>query len=262
MDDALERADPDCLTPAEEAELLRGAPWRRLVVLGDSIAAGVREPRAGYRDLCFADRLAAALAEGRLADGRRAPRDQPHRSRHLDSRHVDPQHLDVQYLNLGVPWARLTDVRDGQLPAALRFEPDLALVVAGGNDTLRPDYDPEQSWRELLEIALPLADRGALVVTIGLFDLARSGLLSPRTAATMAGLFDRLDAITAAVAAQVGGLHVDTHHHPRAADPAIFASDRVHANAAGHAIASAAIIRALTAHRPADDARPSMPGRG
>ncbi|OHV72858.1 GDSL-type esterase/lipase family protein, partial [Pseudofrankia sp. BMG5.36] len=239
LDDALERADPDCLAPAEEAELLRGAPWQRLVVLGDSIAAGVREPRAGYRDLCFADRLAAALA-----DERGAPRDQLHRSRQADE---SDESGGTHYLNLGVPWACLTDVRDGQLPAALRFEPDLALIVAGGNDTLRPGYDPDQAWRELLDIALPLADRGALVVTIGLFDLARSGLVSPRTAATMAGLLDRLDTITAAVAAQVGGLHVDTHHHPRAADPAIFASDRVHANAAGHAIASAAIIRALAA---------------
>ncbi|ONH29743.1 GDSL-type esterase/lipase family protein [Pseudofrankia asymbiotica] len=241
LDDTLERTDPDCLTPAEEAALLRAAPWRRLVVLGDSIAAGVREPRAGYRDLCFADRLAAALA-----DGRKAPRDRPHRSGEPgDARHLD--YLNLDYLNLGVPWACLTDVRDGQLPAALRFEPDLALIAAGGNDTLRPDYDPDRAWRELLDIALPLADRGVLVVTIGLFDLARSGLVSPRTGATMASRLDRLDVITAAVAAQVGGLHVDTHHHPRAADPAIFASDRVHANAAGHAIASAAIIRTLAA---------------
>jgi hypothetical protein len=41
---------------------------------------------------------------------------------------------------------------------------------------------------------------------------------------------------------------VDTHHHPRAADPEIFASDRMHANARGHAIAFAAIVRALSAH--------------
>jgi len=235
--DALERADPDCLTPADEAWLLRDAPWRRLVVLGDSIAAGIREPRAGYLDLCFADRIAAAVtgAAGGLP-------------RQVGAADAAGGPGGSQYLNLGTPRTYLADVRDDQLPAALRFAPDLAILVAGGNDVLRPGYDPDRAWRELLEIALPLADRGVLVVTVGMFDLARSGLVPPEFAATMTGLFDRLDAITAAVAAQVGGLHVDTHHHRRAADPAIFASDRMHANAAGHAIASAAIVRTLAAH--------------
>ncbi|MBL7489878.1 SGNH/GDSL hydrolase family protein [Frankia sp. AgB1.9] len=231
LDDTLERADPDCLAPAAEAWLLRGAPWRRLAVLGDSVAAGVREPRPGYRDQCFADRVAAAL-----------------------------ERPGFRYRNLGAAWASLRDVRDGQLPAALSFRPDLALVVAGGNDALQPDYTPDRAWQGLLEIAGPLADHGVLVVTIGMFDLARSGAASPRFAATMTDRFDELDRITAAVAAQVGGLHVDTHHHPRASDPEIFASDRIHANAAGHAIASAAIVRRLASH-PSLDAGTEDPGR-
>lgn len=226
LDESLERADPDCLAPAAEADLLRDAPWRRLAVLGDSVAAGVREPRAGYRDQCFADRVSAALGAGRP---------------------------EFAYRNVAEAWAGLQRVHDNQLPAALRFGPDLALVVAGGIDALRPDYTPDRVWRGLLDVAGPLADHGVLVVTIGMFDLARSGVASPQviragTAAAMTARFDELDRITAAVAAQVGGLHVDTHHHPRAADPEIFASDRIHANAMGHAIASAAIVRALAAY--------------
>ncbi len=61
----LERLDPDCLDPLEAAELLRDAPWQRLVVLGDSVAAGVREPLAGYRDAGFTDRLGETLASTR-----------------------------------------------------------------------------------------------------------------------------------------------------------------------------------------------------
>jgi hypothetical protein len=57
--------------------------------------------------------------------------------------------------------------------------------------------------------------------------------------------FDDLDAVTASVAAELGALHVDSHHHPRASDPGIFASDRMHANARGHAIAFAATVEAL-----------------
>ncbi|WP_232303902.1 hypothetical protein [Pseudofrankia sp. DC12] len=83
--------------------------------------------------------------------------------------------------------------------------------------------------------------------------------VSPRFAAAMTDRFDELHQITAAVAAQAGRLHVDTHHHRRAADPDIFASDRVHANAAGHAIAAAAIVRRLAAH-PSLDAGTGNPG--
>ncbi|OAA29665.1 lysophospholipase L1-like esterase [Frankia sp. EI5c] len=218
VDDALERADPDCLPAAAEAALLRDAPWRRLVVLGDSVAAGVREPRPGYLDLGFADRVARALARDRA---------------------------DFRYVNLGARGLRVAEIRDRQLRTALTHEPDLAVVVAGGNDTLSTRFDPAAVRRGLLDILGPLADRGALVVTLGLFDLARSGLMPPELADTMIGRFDELEALTAAASAEVGGLHVDTHHHPRASDPDIFASDLIHANAAGHAIASAAVVRAL-----------------
>lgn len=49
------------------------------------------------------------------------------------------------------------------------------------------------------------------------------------------------------VASSLGGLHVDTHHHRRSSDPAIYSSDGVHANARGHAIAFAAMVQALAA---------------
>jgi lysophospholipase L1-like esterase len=216
-----EAADPDCLADADAVELLRGTPWRRMVVLGDSVAAGVREPVEGYRDQGFADRVGGALLAA---------------------------HPEGAFRNLGVRDLRLAAIRDTQLPVALGFGPDLAMVIGGGNDALARRYDAERVARELREIVVPLSEAGAFVVTIGLFDLARSGLVPQEYAPAMAARFDELDSITAAVAEEVGALHVDTHHHPRAADPAIFASDRVHANARGHAVAFAAIMRALSAH--------------
>ena len=215
----LEAADPDCLADAEAVDLLRAVPWRRMVVLGDSVAAGVREPVDGYRDQGFADRVGQALVAA---------------------------HPDGAYRNLGVRELRLAAIRERQLPAALDFEPDLAIVIGGGNDALSRSYDSERVAQELREIVVPLAESGALVVTIGLFDLARSGLVPAEYAPAMRERFDELDAVTVRVAAEAGALHVDTHHHPRAADPAIFAGDRVHANARGHAIAFAAIVRALS----------------
>ena len=50
--------------------ILAGARWRRLAVLGDSIAAGVGDPVDGYQDRAWADRLAAALGVIHLNTGR------------------------------------------------------------------------------------------------------------------------------------------------------------------------------------------------
>jgi lysophospholipase L1-like esterase len=192
-----------------------------MVVIGDSVAAGVSEPVPGYADAGFADQVAAALAATRE---------------------------DFAYRNLGVRDARLAEVAERQLPEALAFRPDLAVVVAGGNDALARSYDLDRIRAGLVGLVVPLALSGARVVTIGLFDLARSGLLPPGLAPEMVRRFDALDDVTARVASTFGALHVDTHHHPRAADPAIFASDRIHANARGHAIAAEAVMRALSAH--------------
>jgi lysophospholipase L1-like esterase len=214
----LEAADPDCLLQEDGAELLRDAPWQRFVVIGDSVAAGIREPVDGYRDASFPDRLGEALAATRPG---------------------------FAYRNLGVRDARLAEVRERQLPTARALAPDLAMVIAGANDALRRSFDPTRVRRELKELVEPLADEGALVVTIGLFDLPRSGLMPNHLTAPAIERFDRLDAITAEVAREVGGLHVDTHHHPRTSDPGIYSGDRIHANARGHAIAFAAVVRSL-----------------
>jgi lysophospholipase L1-like esterase len=217
---ALEAADPYCLEPAEAAALLRAAPWRRFAVLGDSVAEGVREPLDGYRDASFADRTAEALG------ATRSP---------------------FAYLNLGRRDARLAEVREQQLGRALEFAPDLAMVIAGGNDALSRHFDPEVLRAELVALIEPLREAGARPVTVGLFDLARSGIVPDPYAEPMAERFDLLDEITRAVAAEQGAIHVDTHHHPLAADIGIFSADRIHGNARGHAVAAAAVAEALAA---------------
>lgn len=48
-------ATPHLLSPTEQRRLLAGAPWKRLVVMGDSIAAGVGDPTPGYPDRPWGD---------------------------------------------------------------------------------------------------------------------------------------------------------------------------------------------------------------
>ncbi len=218
MEFPLEAADPHCLTLGTAGALLADAPWRRLVVVGDSIAQGVREPVEGYRDSGFADRVGEAFAQ---------------------------VHPDFDYLNLGRRGLRLAEIRDTQLEPALDFEPDLAMVAGGGNDAIHPSFDEESLRRGLEDVILPLRERGATVVTVGLFDLARSGLLDEPYATQLAERFDLVERVTAELAAAHGCVHADSHHHPRAADPGVFASDLMHCNARGHAIAEANVVRAL-----------------
>ncbi len=210
--------DPDCISDERAAELLRWASWNSLVVVGDSVAAGISEPVEGYVNDGFGNRLGHALAAKRSG---------------------------FRFQNLGTRDLRLEQIVDEQLPVALSFTPDVALVVAGGNNALGRSFDITHVRERLEDLIHPLAEAGALVVTVGLFDLARSGLVPAEYRDLMAIRFDHLDAITRRTVERFGGIHVDTHHHQRAADPAIFSSDRIHCNARGHAIAYAAIVTEL-----------------
>src|SRR5690348_11098883 len=132
----VEGADPWCLRPGEAARLLAGHPWRRLLVLGDSVAEGLSEPVPGYPDLPWCGRVAAEL------------------------RGVAP---DLAYLNLGVSNTPAARVRATQLDAAVAWRPDLAMLCAGGFDSLRPTYRPDEVDAELTAMVTALQAAGALV---------------------------------------------------------------------------------------------------
>jgi len=109
-----ELRDPHCLTLEAGARLLEGHHFRRVVVMGDSVAAGVREPTPGYLDLSTADRLEDALAAGRP---------------------------DLSFTNLGVSGLKIAEVTATQLDPALALQPDLAVVSAGANDAFERGFD-------------------------------------------------------------------------------------------------------------------------
>lgn len=215
-----EATDPWCLRPGESAELLRGHPWRRFVVLGDSVAEGMCEPADGYPDLQWADRIAAEL------------------------RAVHPA---LAYLNLGRRGLRAHEVRAAQLAPALGFGPDLALVVCGGNDAFRTGYDPDAVDADLTAMVTALRDVGADVITVGMFDVSHSPAVP---AALRAGLGERmrlLSARTAALAGRLGTLHVHLTDHPMVADPSLYSGDGRHGSARSDAIAAAETLRVLGA---------------
>jgi len=212
----------DTLSLNDAAELLKDAPWQRLAIIGDSVAEGIREPVPGYPDLSWTDHLEEALTA------------------------VNPGFTS---LNLGLRNLLAAQVREQQLEKALAFEPDLAIVTAGGNDMFRRRFDDEGVRAELTTMVGAFRAIGADVVTIGLMDITRAGLGDPRWRAVSSDHSRRLAELTAEVAADLGAIHV---HNGRGSDaetdPAIYSSDQIHLNARGHAIAAANTIRTLTAH--------------
>ena len=215
-----ESTDPHCLRKGESATLLRGHPWRRFVVLGDSVAEGMCEPVEGYSDLQWADRIAAEL------------------------RTVRPE---LAYLNLGRRGLRAYEVRATQLAAALAFGPDLALVVCGGNDAFRPGYDPDAVDVELAAMITALQRAGADVITVGMFDVSHSPAVPPAVRAGLGERMRRLSTHTGRLARRLGTLHVHLTDHPAVADPSLYSSDGRHGSARSDAIAAAETLRVVGA---------------
>jgi lysophospholipase L1-like esterase len=215
--------EPHVLPFPDLAALLRGAPWRRVVVLGDSIAEGVREPHPGYVDLSWIDRIAGPLRT--VVRG-------------------------LAVTNLGLRDVRAAEVRERQLPAALDFRPDLAIVAAGGNDALRRSFAAEDVARELDGIVGPLRQGGADVLMIELMDIVASGLVPAEHAGPLDERMGALAEVTRAVARRHGAMLVEMRDHPACADLDVYASDRLHLNARGHAIVATEAIKVLGARIP------------
>jgi lysophospholipase L1-like esterase len=217
-----EAADPYCLRPGEAGTLLDGHPWRRLVVVGDSIARGIGDGVDGYSPLGWTDRIAAELTE------------------------VRP---DLAYRNLGVSHVRVAEVRASQLGPAVEFAPDLAIVACGANDALRPQYAPAAVDAELTSIVTALRDAGAEVMTIALAVVPELPAFPRWFRPVAAKRLRVLSEHTNALGAELGTVHLDMSDHPvcRLAE-LILSRDGLHGNARGHAVYAAEAVRRLGAH--------------
>jgi lysophospholipase L1-like esterase len=218
---SLEAADPYCLRAGEAAALLAGHPWKRYVVVGDSVAQGLGDPVPGYRELSWVERIAVELTE---------------------------QQPDLAYLNLGRRDLFAAQVRTEQLDRALAFRPDLALVACGGNDALRSAYRGDAVDRELIAIISALRDAGAEVITIGMFDGSHAPAIPDRVKRVVSARMRELSRRTAELGAPLGTLHVVLTDHPAQSDTTMYSSDGLHGNHRSHAICAAEAVRLLGRH--------------
>ncbi|MEU1438633.1 SGNH/GDSL hydrolase family protein [Streptomyces sp. NPDC005786] len=199
-----------------------GGEYLRYVALGDSQTEGVGDgdDTVGLRG--WADRLAEQLTT------------------------VNP---GLQYANLAVRGRVAGQVRAEQLGPALALRPDLATVVAGVNDLLRPRFDVVEVAGQLEEMFAALTAAGAQVATLTVPDV---GKIAP-LARPVRSRVSELNAHIRAAAARHGVAVAEIAHHPVSTDPRLWSVDRLHASPLGHARIAAAVAQALHVPR-SDDA--------
>ncbi|TBO60947.1 SGNH/GDSL hydrolase family protein [Streptomyces kasugaensis] len=186
----------------------------RFVALGDSQTEGLGDgdDTVGLRG--WADRLAEQLAL--------------HNS-------------GVRYANLAVRGRLARQVREEQLAAALALRPDLATVVAGVNDLLRPRFDADEVAGELEAMFAALTAQGARVATLTFPDMARITPLARPVGSRISALNHRIRQ----AAHRHGVTLAETAHHPVVTDPRLWSPDRLHASPLGHERIAAAVAHAL-----------------
>ncbi|MEO5711667.1 MAG: SGNH/GDSL hydrolase family protein [Nocardioidaceae bacterium] len=185
----------------------------RLVALGDSTVEGLMDPGPDGAYVGWADRFAIHLAR---------------------------THPGLLYANLGVRGQTTDEVRATQLERAVAMQPDVALLVAGVNDLLRPRVDRVRLRENLLATHAALHDAGALVLAFTMPDMSR---VAPLTRALRSRI-EHLDAVVREARATYGTVVVDFAHEPMAGHPALWHDDRLHVNSEGHRRIAAALAEA------------------
>ncbi|HEU4513832.1 MAG TPA: SGNH/GDSL hydrolase family protein [Nocardioidaceae bacterium] len=186
----------------------------RYVAIGDSTVEGLEDPGPDGVYVGWADRLA---------------------------RHLALVHPDLTYANLAVRGLTAREVRKTQLEPALALEPDIAVVVAGVNDVLRPRFDRAALREDLFAMHAALNEAGARVTTFTMPDMTR---VAP-VAVAIRGRLEALNDITLEAADLYGSAVADLAAEPLSADPSLWHLDRLHANSEGHRRVALALAESL-----------------
>lgn len=186
----------------------------RYVAIGDSTVEGLEDPGPDGVYVGWADRLARLL------------------------RTVHP---DLTYANLAVRGMTAAEVRATQLDRALALRPDVAVVVAGVNDVLRPRFDRAALRANLLGMHEALHGTGATVASFTMPDMAKVAPL----AVVLRGRLEALNEIVREAGARYGTAVADLAVEPMASDPALWHDDRLHANSEGHRRVALALAESL-----------------
>ncbi|MFJ2094002.1 SGNH/GDSL hydrolase family protein [Streptomyces sp. NPDC087901] len=155
--------------------------------------------------------------------------------------HVAASNPGLQYANLAVRGRVAGQIHREQLGPALALRPDLATVVAGVNDVLRPRFDAAEVVGHLEEMFAALTAAGAQVATLTFPDV---GKVAPAARPLRSRVAD-LNTHIRAAAARHGVAVAEIDLHPVATDARLWSVDRLHTSPLGHARIAAAVAQAV-----------------
>jgi lysophospholipase L1-like esterase len=197
-------------------------PWSRLVGIGDSMVEGeLSEPSEGYPDVGWYQQIGEALKAAKPG---------------------------FAYKTCAKRYLKSSQILETQLPRALEFEPDSAIVAVGGNDLLVEQFDARITEANLEAILGALAERGATVFVITIYDIFSAGIMPQELSDLLAPRFAELRETTIDVARRSGSVLVDLHLQPVSADPSIYTSDLQHCTRKGHRISAQIVLDHMAEH--------------
>jgi lysophospholipase L1-like esterase len=192
------------------------------VALGDSITLGIGDPVR----LPAPDRGGPNGVDGR---GRKGPRGW--RGWAVLLAEALP---DAELHMVAGNGACMANLELDQLPRALQLRPDIASVVIGVNDTLRPNFDPARIGAAAAHTVGALRAAGADVLTMRLPDPGRMLGMPGILARPLARRAHQVNDVMDQVAERFGTLHFDAASDAAAYDPQMWAVDRLHPSERGH----------------------------
>jgi lysophospholipase L1-like esterase len=165
--------------------------------------------------------------------------------------------------NLASNGATAAQIASEQLPMALAHNPDVASVVFGINDTLRPGFDPVKIEAAAAQTVGALRDAGAHVLTMRLPDSGWMLGLPDSLAKPLARRTAAVNAALDSVAQRFGTLHFDAPGNPETYEKRMWAVDRLHPNERGHRLIARSFHDLLAGAGlpvgPAPDSEPQNP---
>lgn len=191
--------------------------WRSYVAVGDSFTEGMDDPYpegGTYRG--WADLVATRLAV-----------------------EAGP---DFRYANLAVRGRLFPGVVSEQVPVALAMRPDLVSFVAGGNDVLRRNFDPEVLIERFDKVVGELRGIGADVI---LFRFSRAGILNLPGQRVVAPRGALMNQAVSETAERHGAMLIDLNEDDAFHNPLLWSIDRLHLSALGHRRVAVHVLKAL-----------------
>lgn len=190
----------------------------RVVALGDSVTYGVGDEEEHAHDSGWASYVAHALGAS-------------------------------YFLNTARMGARARTITSEQIQAAIDAQPDLALILVGGNDVLRGDFKHTEVREHVTATIRSLQAAGAAVVLLRLHDPRRT-LPFPRVVRNAIG--SRVDRVNLALddsAADTACIYINLTTDEKIYEAAAWHVDRMHIGPRGHRYLATVVLASLPADR-------------